>query len=68
MFAATTIDEFEVFVQKVRPLGVSRLRSISQEEKQLFHWYILGNVDEIAEYRKYAFLYLVDTQTHNCTF
>ena len=27
------IGEYEVFIQKVRPLGASRLRSLSQEEK-----------------------------------
>ena len=45
------IDEFEIFKQKVRSLGVSSLRTLSQEEKR-FHWYILNNVDEILEYRK----------------
>ena len=52
------IGEYEVFIQKVRPLGASYLRSISQEEKRLFHWYILSNVDEIAEYQRYKFLYV----------
>ena len=57
------IGEFKVFVQNVRPLGASRLRSISQEKKQFFYWYILNNVDEIEKYQKYAFLYL-DQFTH----
>ncbi|KAA0041912.1 CACTA en-spm transposon protein [Cucumis melo var. makuwa] len=42
----------ESLKQKVRSLGVSSLRTLSQEEKR-FHWYILNNVDEILEYRKY---------------
>ena len=46
------IGEFEIFKQKVQPLDASSLRTISQEEKRLFHWYILNNVDEISEYRK----------------
>ena len=50
------IGEFEVFVQKVQPLEASGLQSISHKEKWLFHWYILKNMDEIAEYCKYAFL------------
>ena len=31
------MGEFEVFIQKVRPLGASSVRSLSQEEKRLFH-------------------------------
>ncbi|KAA0065620.1 hypothetical protein E6C27_scaffold90G00700 [Cucumis melo var. makuwa] len=46
------IGEFEFFKQKVRPLGASSLRTLSEEEKCLFHWYILNNVEEILEYRK----------------
>ena len=46
------VGEFEVFIQKVRSLGVSSIRPLSQEEKHLFHWYILNNVGEISEYRK----------------
>ena len=46
------IGHFEIFKQKVRPLGASSVRAISQEEKRLFNWYILNNVDEISEYRK----------------
>ena len=52
------IGEYEVFVRKVRPLGASCLRSLSQEEKRLFHWYILSHVDEIAENQRYKFLYI----------
>ncbi|KAA0056494.1 CACTA en-spm transposon protein [Cucumis melo var. makuwa] len=47
------ISDFEIFKQKVRPLGASSVRAISQEEKRLFHWYILNNADEILEYRKH---------------
>ncbi|KAA0037355.1 uncharacterized protein E6C27_scaffold278G00490 [Cucumis melo var. makuwa] len=46
------IGDFKIFKQKVRPLGASSIRVISQEEKQLFHWYILNNVDETSKYRK----------------
>ncbi|KAA0063200.1 uncharacterized protein E5676_scaffold2774G00080 [Cucumis melo var. makuwa] len=46
------IGDFKIFNQKVRPLGASSVRAISQEEKRLFYWYILNNVDEISEYRK----------------
>ena len=46
------IGDFEFFKQKVRPLGVSSVRAISHEEKRLFHWYTLNNVDEISEYHK----------------
>ena len=46
------IGDFEIFKQKVRHLGTSSVRAISQEEKRLFHWYILNNVNEISEYRK----------------
>ncbi|KAA0040682.1 uncharacterized protein E5676_scaffold534G00180 [Cucumis melo var. makuwa] len=46
------IGDFEIFKQKVRPLGASSVRAISQKEKRLFHWYILNNVEEISEYRK----------------
>ena len=46
------IGEVENFEQKVRPSGASSLRTLSQEEKRLFHWYIFNNVDEILEYRK----------------
>ncbi|KAL0549092.1 hypothetical protein IC582_013572 [Cucumis melo] len=46
------IGDFEIFKQKVRPLGASSVRAISEEEKRLFHWYILNNADEISEYRK----------------
>ncbi|KAA0038180.1 hypothetical protein E6C27_scaffold270G00090 [Cucumis melo var. makuwa] len=46
------IVDFEIFKQKVRTLCASFVRAISQEEKRLFHWYILNNVDEISEYRK----------------
>ncbi|KAA0031739.1 uncharacterized protein E5676_scaffold128G00030 [Cucumis melo var. makuwa] len=45
------IDDIEIFKQKVQPLGASSVYTISQEEKQLFHWYIPNNVDEISEYR-----------------
>ncbi|TYK21379.1 hypothetical protein E5676_scaffold609G00240 [Cucumis melo var. makuwa] len=34
------IGDFEIFKQKVRPLGASSVRAISQEEKRLFHWFI----------------------------
>ena len=51
------IGEFEVFVQKLRSLGASYFRSISQKDKRLFHWYILNNVDEIAKYGKYVSLH-----------
>ncbi|KAA0060253.1 uncharacterized protein E5676_scaffold639G00130 [Cucumis melo var. makuwa] len=47
------IGDFEILKQKVRGLGSSSFRTISQEEKRLFHWYILNNVDEISEYRKH---------------
>ncbi|KAA0053772.1 uncharacterized protein E6C27_scaffold135G001570 [Cucumis melo var. makuwa] len=46
------IGDFEIFKQKVRPLGASSVRAISEEEKRLFHWYILNNADEISEYCK----------------
>ncbi|KAL0549002.1 hypothetical protein IC582_013481 [Cucumis melo] len=46
------IGDFEIFKQKVRPLGASSVRAISEEEKRLFHWYILNNADEISDYRK----------------
>ena len=46
------IGEFEIFKQNVRPLGASSLCTISQEEKCLFHWYILKYVNKISEYRK----------------
>ncbi|KAL4038146.1 hypothetical protein IC575_001753 [Cucumis melo] len=46
------IGDFEIFKQKVRPLGTLSVRAISEEEKRLFHWYILNNADEISEYRK----------------
>ncbi|TYK03698.1 CACTA en-spm transposon protein [Cucumis melo var. makuwa] len=47
------IGEVENFEQKVRPSGMSSLRTLSREEKRLFHWYIFNNVDEILEFRKY---------------
>ncbi|KAA0051011.1 uncharacterized protein E5676_scaffold675G00870 [Cucumis melo var. makuwa] len=37
------IDEFEIFKQKVRPLGASSLQTLSQKEKHLFHCYIFKN-------------------------
>ncbi|XP_050942965.1 uncharacterized protein LOC127150144 isoform X1 [Cucumis melo] len=40
------IGDFEIFKQKVRPLGASSVRAISEEEKRLFHLYILNNADE----------------------
>ncbi|TYK15106.1 CACTA en-spm transposon protein [Cucumis melo var. makuwa] len=46
------IGDFEIFKQKVRPLGVSSVHAISHEEKRLFNWYTLNNVDEISEYHK----------------
>ncbi|TYK31654.1 CACTA en-spm transposon protein [Cucumis melo var. makuwa] len=46
------IGEFEIFKQKVQPLGASHLHTLEHKEKRLFHWYILNNVDEISEYRK----------------
>ena len=46
------IGKFKIFKQKVRPLGASSLRTLSQEEKCLFRWYILNNVDEISKYCK----------------
>ncbi|KAA0055173.1 hypothetical protein E6C27_scaffold2359G00020 [Cucumis melo var. makuwa] len=45
------IGEVENFEQKVRPSGMSSLRTLSREEKRLFHWYIFNNVDEILEFR-----------------
>ncbi|KAA0033987.1 CACTA en-spm transposon protein [Cucumis melo var. makuwa] len=47
------IGEFKIFKYKVRPLSASSLRTLSQEEKRLVHWYILNSVDEISKYRKY---------------
>ncbi|KAL0559314.1 hypothetical protein IC582_003922 [Cucumis melo] len=44
--------EFEVFRQSVQPLGASTLRTLSPEEKQQVHWYILNNCKEITDYRK----------------
>ncbi|KAA0038203.1 uncharacterized protein E6C27_scaffold270G00390 [Cucumis melo var. makuwa] len=35
------IGEFEIFKQKVQPLDASSLRTISQEEKRLFHWHYI---------------------------
>ena len=46
------IGEFEDFKQKVRPLSASSLYTLSQEEKLLFHWYILNNVAKISKYCK----------------
>ncbi|KAA0061374.1 uncharacterized protein E5676_scaffold692G00610 [Cucumis melo var. makuwa] len=46
------IGDFEIFKLKVQPLGASSVRVISQEEKQLFHWYILNNANEISEFRE----------------
>ena len=46
------IGEFEIFKQKVRPLGASSLQTLSQKEKHLFHCYIFKNVNEISEYHK----------------
>ncbi|KAA0059798.1 uncharacterized protein E6C27_scaffold108G00640 [Cucumis melo var. makuwa] len=46
------ICDFEIFKQKVRTLGASSVRAISEEEKRLFHWYILNSADKISEYRK----------------
>ncbi|TYK23956.1 uncharacterized protein E5676_scaffold250G00130 [Cucumis melo var. makuwa] len=43
-------------MQKVRPLGTTSSRSLSQEEKRHIHSYILNNADEIAEYHKQATL------------
>ncbi|KAA0036733.1 uncharacterized protein E6C27_scaffold20G00050 [Cucumis melo var. makuwa] len=43
------IDDFEIFKQKVQSLGASSVRAILEEEKQLFHRYILNNADEISE-------------------
>ncbi|KAA0040910.1 uncharacterized protein E6C27_scaffold125G00200 [Cucumis melo var. makuwa] len=48
------IDSFEF--PKVRPLGATSIRSLSQEKKRQIHWYILNNVDKIVEYRKYETL------------
>ena len=48
------VSESEVFMQKVRPLDVTSSQSLSLEEKCQTHWYILNNIDEIAEYRKYV--------------
>ena len=44
------VGEFEMFMLKVRPLGATSSRSLSQEEKYQIHWYILNTVDEIVEY------------------
>ena len=46
------IGEFKIFKQKVWPLSASSLRTLSQEEKRFFYWYILNNVDKISEYHK----------------
>ena len=46
------IDEFEVFMHKVWPLRASSVQTLSKEEKDFFHWYILKNIDEKLEYRK----------------
>ena len=46
------IGEFKIFKQIIRSLSASSLQTPSQEEKRLFHRYILNNVDEILEYCK----------------
>ncbi|TYK02183.1 uncharacterized protein E5676_scaffold388G00830 [Cucumis melo var. makuwa] len=60
------VGEFEVFMHKVRPLGATSSKSLSQEEKRQTHWCILSNVDEIVEYCKQAALstYSKDINEH----
>ncbi|KAA0062931.1 uncharacterized protein E6C27_scaffold468G00250 [Cucumis melo var. makuwa] len=60
------IGDFEIFKHKVRPLGASSVHAISHEEKRLFHWYILNNVEEISEYHK-KYLRLIRRHTQNAT-
>ncbi|KAA0047908.1 gamma-aminobutyrate transaminase POP2 [Cucumis melo var. makuwa] len=65
-FQDEIVGEFEVFMHKVRPLGATSSRSLSQEEKRQTHWCILSNVDEIVEYCKQAVLstYSKDINEH----
>ncbi|XP_026401685.1 uncharacterized protein LOC113297433 isoform X2 [Papaver somniferum] len=41
-----------VFAQKVRPTGAVDIKSLSPEERDQIHWYILNNCEEVQPYMK----------------
>ena len=47
--------ELAVFAQSVRPFGLmKRASTMTQEEKDLAHWFILNNCSELEQYLEYV--------------
>ncbi|KAA0056379.1 hypothetical protein E6C27_scaffold186G001230 [Cucumis melo var. makuwa] len=44
--------DFDVFKQNVRPMRGSVVRTLSEDEKRLCHWYVLNNCCQIESYRR----------------
>ena len=44
--------DFDVFKQNVRPMKGSVVRTLSEDEKRMCHWYVLNNCCQIESYRR----------------
>ncbi|XP_050941518.1 uncharacterized protein LOC127149700 [Cucumis melo] len=53
--------DFDVFKQNVRPMGGSVVRTLSEDEKRMCHWYVLNNCCQIESYRR-EHLSLINTR------
>ena len=53
--------DFDVFRQNVQPMGGLVMRTMSKDEKQTCHWYVLNTCSQIEPYRRYIsnFMYFI---------
>lgn len=52
-------EELSVFSQQAQPFGAIERVELSQQEKEIAHWYILNNCQEVQPFLEYDFSIIV---------